>query len=92
MRPKFIFIVLLCLSLLVISCATVAKEPVTDETARRINEGNSYSEQGVYDKAISEYSAAIELEPTSEVTYFVRGKAYYFNTGYLRAASEGLHS
>ena len=48
------------------------------QDARGYNErGNRYSRTGIYGKAISDYTSAIELDSTFVEAYFNRGGSYY---------------
>ena len=41
------------------------------------NRGNAYSDKGDYDRAIADYTRAIEIEPDDSCVYYTRGDAYY---------------
>ena len=42
-----------------------------------VERGNRYSRNGAYDRAISDYTAAIELDGALADAYFNRGVSYY---------------
>ena len=55
-----------------------AKAEPEPQDARGYNErGNRYSRSGIYGKAISDYTSAIELDSTYAEAYFNRGGSYY---------------
>jgi len=47
-----------------------------------------YEKKGQYDKAISDYNKAIEINPGYAAAYNNRGAAYYDNGQYDRACSD----
>jgi tetratricopeptide (TPR) repeat protein len=47
------------------------------DAAGFIDRGNRYSRNGVYHKAIDDYTKAIELEPDSDDAYYNRGCSWY---------------
>ena len=49
------------------------------------NRGNVYRENDQYDKAISDYTKAIELNPRFSGAYNNRGVAYFFKREYEKA-------
>ena len=51
-------------------------EEPTDATGF-IDRGNRYSRNGVYHKAIEDYTKAIELDPESADAYYNRGCSWY---------------
>jgi tetratricopeptide (TPR) repeat protein len=59
---------------------------VSQQTAKYIEQGDVYFNQGSYDRAAAEYSAAIGKNPKSAVAYWSRGKAYYFGAKALSAS------
>src|SRR4030067_1112116 len=70
-RRKFLILAIglaLPALMIIFGCATPAQQ--------HINKGNEYYNQGQYDEAITEYSEAIELEPTNSEYYYNRGNAY----------------
>ena len=70
-RVRLVLVVCVALTtaLMVVSCASPAKE--------HLNTGNEHFEQGQYDEAIVEYTKAIELEPQLAIVYNSRGLAYH---------------
>ena len=56
------------LLLIIFSCATTRQASYD-----HFNMGNSHSEKGQYDQAISEYNKAIELDPKMVGAYSHRG-------------------
>lgn len=53
-----------------------------------IEEGNSFYNQGEYDKAIEMYNKAIELRPTSSAIYNNRGNAYHSKGNLTKAIGD----
>ena len=52
------------------------------------NRGRAYSEQGEYDRAVSEYTVAIGLNPQDADVYYNRGVAYARQGEYERAIAD----
>ena len=50
--------------------------------------GFDYWEKGQYDKAIFEYTKAIEINPRFAEAYYIRGRAYYYKRQYDKACSD----
>jgi tetratricopeptide (TPR) repeat protein len=66
--------------------ATAAK---TQQAIKHVEQGDAYFTQGLYDEAVNQYTAAIELDPRLAVAYWGRGKVYHFDKGvYSRAVDE----
>ncbi|MCJ7655654.1 MAG: tetratricopeptide repeat protein, partial [Dehalococcoidia bacterium] len=65
MRNKFIVVLLSCaiLSMLAACLQPAVPNNTADQAAQLVEKGNMLSQQGSYDEAISEYTAAIELDP-----------------------------
>jgi Flp pilus assembly protein TadD len=53
-----------------------------------VERGNTYLEQGMYDKAIADYNAAIKLAPNDAWAYNGRGLAYYHKEMYDKAIAD----
>jgi tetratricopeptide (TPR) repeat protein len=49
------------------------------------NRGVAYGEKGQHDKAIADFSKAIEINPRDANNYFNRGIAYFFKREYEKA-------
>ena len=47
------------------------------DAAGFVNRGNRYSRNGVYHKAIEDYTKALELDPESADAYYNRGCSWY---------------
>lgn len=50
--------------------------------------GNVYFDKKQYDRAIADYSKAIQLDPNDAMAYYNRGIAYYFKGQYDRAIAD----
>lgn len=55
--------------------------PKTQQAAKHVEQGDAYFTQGLYDDAVNQYTAAIELDPGLAMAYWGRGKAYHFDKG-----------
>ena len=62
------------------------KEPKDSETY--INRGTAYADKGQYDKAIADYTKAIEINPKDARAYIIRGVTYYRKGQYDQAISD----
>ena len=62
------------------------KEPVTAEDYN--NRGVAYYDKGMYDKAIENFTKAIELEPDFVKAYMYRGLAYKAIYQFYKSAAE----
>jgi tetratricopeptide (TPR) repeat protein len=62
--------------------------PISVDAAQLRQKGDEFARQGRYDEAISEYTAAIELDPNLANAYLARGQAYYFKDKGLMAAED----
>lgn len=80
-----IVVIVIC-SLLMMSCAREMGVGKPDASETEVDEldaeayylqGNDSFDAGQYEKAIADYTQAIELDPTYAVTYYNRGLAYY---------------
>ena len=60
----------------------------TAPATQHVEQGDAFFTQGLYDEAVKEYTAAIELEPTLAVAYWGRGKVYHFDKGEYSKAAE----
>ena len=67
---------------------TTLKDPKDAEAY--INRGNAYSKKGQYDKAISDYSKAIEINPKYADAYINRGLAHNSLGNYNSACDDWL--
>jgi tetratricopeptide (TPR) repeat protein len=52
------------------------------------NRGHVFGCRGDFEKAISDYSSSIELNPYGEVAYHLRADAYYITKDYKKALSD----
>jgi tetratricopeptide (TPR) repeat protein len=82
---KFVYSTLvMCISfILPAQCGGSANTtgPSVEEVNQVIDQGNKFFEQGQYEKAIGQYTIAIQMKPNSSVAYFSRGRAYFHNNG-----------
>jgi tetratricopeptide (TPR) repeat protein len=53
-----------------------------------LDRGNAYYKKSQYDRAISDYNKAIEINPKYALVYNNRGLAYYGKSEYDRACSD----
>jgi tetratricopeptide (TPR) repeat protein len=67
-------LILIALALFISACAAARVEKNANAY---INRGNAYARKGLYDKAISDYNKAIELDPSNAKGYVNRGIAYF---------------
>jgi tetratricopeptide (TPR) repeat protein len=90
MRNKFIVVLLSCaiLSMLAACLQLPPQNNTADQAAQLVQNGDTFSQQGRYDEAISEYTAAIELAPDLVDAYLARGQAYCFKDRSLMAVSD----
>jgi len=58
------------------------------ESSKYYNSGNAYYKRGDYDRAIEDYSKAIELDPKYAAAYNARGLAYVNKGDYDRAIED----
>ena len=92
-RSKFSVILLACIILVPPSQCTGGQPtttvPPAQQAAKYIEQGDAYFNQGLYDKAVNEYNAAIELAPELAMAYWGRGRIYHFDKGvYSRAVDD----
>jgi tetratricopeptide (TPR) repeat protein len=52
------------------------------------NRGNAYKKNGQYDKAISEFTKAIEINSRHADAYYTRGVVYYYKKDYEKALDD----
>jgi len=71
---------LVCVVLFALACANPALE--------HVQQGTVYREQGEFDKAIAEYTKAIELDPDLAIAYNNRGCAYSWKKDYENAIAD----
>ena len=76
------FILIVCISLLILSCAG----PKIDYVAQ----GDTYYEQGELDQAIAEYTLAIEADSGNTEAYSKRGYVYARQGNYDAAFADNL--
>ena len=90
MKNKYLGIfIAFAILLLVTTCLQLpTKNSTADQAAQLVQKGDTLGQQGNYDEAINEYTAAIELEPTLVSAYLGRGEAYYFKGKSLMALSD----
>ena len=61
--------------LLFLGCAKV-QQPKLEDAEAYLNRGVAYGHKGQYDKAISEFTKAIEINPRDAEAYYNRGLSY----------------
>ncbi len=90
MIAKVFIILLACISL---TLPSQCGKPETEETptnaqaaAEHVKQGDTYFDQGLFDKALEEYDAAVKLDYSLPEIYIGIGKVYYVDQGkYSRA-------
>jgi len=89
-KIKYLGIFITCAVLLIAPACLVpaAKSSPADQAAVMVQQGDSLSQQGKYDDAINEYTAAITLDPTLVSAYVGRGQAYFLNGKSLMALTD----
>ena len=78
-------LILIALALFISACAT---PKVENNAEAYTNRGAAYHEKGQYDKAISDYDKAIEINPKYAHAYVNRGTAYRKKGQYDKAISD----
>ncbi len=66
-------LILIALAIFISTCAT---PKMGNNAETYYNRGNAYGKKGQYDKAISDYTKAIEINPSYAKAYYNRGVAY----------------
>ncbi len=61
------------------------QEPIENNVAAYIKQGEAYYSKGDYDRAITAFSKAIELDSNNTEVYKRRGISYHFNGNYASA-------
>ena len=64
------------------------QEPIENNAAAYIERGIAYGSKSDYDRAISDFDKAIELDQNNTKAYIGRGKAYRFKKDYDRAIAD----
>ena len=59
-----------------------------EDASTCLDRGNAYYKKSQYDRAISDYNKAIEINPKYALVYNNRGLAYYGKSEYDRACSD----
>jgi tetratricopeptide (TPR) repeat protein len=86
---RSIWIILPIVLLLLFSCAsTQQKQGEVRDAKFYNNRGIAYGEKGQYDRAISEFNRAIEINPMDNKAYNNRGIVYRFQGQYDQAISD----
>jgi len=90
MRNKYLGIFIACAILLLLAACLQpsTKNNTADQATQLVQQGDSLSQQGNYDEAINEYTAAITLDPTLISAYIRRGQAYFLNGRSLMALTD----
>ena len=82
---RIIFKIFLILTILA-GCATT--QEIKEDAEAYYNRGNAYEKKGQYDKAISDYSKAIEINPKYAKAYNNRGIAHAIRGQYEKTISD----
>ena len=69
-----------------IGCA--ATQEIKENAETYYNRGNAYEKKGQYDKAISDFTTAIEINPRHADAYYSRGVVYYYKKEYEKALDD----
>jgi len=64
------------------------KKPHSSAAEEHLNKGVKHLDEGDYDRAIGEFSKAIELRPGYAIQYNNRGNAHFFKDDYDRAIAD----
>ncbi|HKB03628.1 MAG TPA: tetratricopeptide repeat protein [Gemmataceae bacterium] len=62
------------------------------EAAARVRQGLTYAQQGEYERAVIEFTAAVQADPTAAAPYVHRGDAYRLRGEYERAIADYTHA
>ena len=70
---------LLALVLLVVGCATPVPpaEPALENAEAYVERGRNLSDRGLHTEAIEDFTAAIDMDPSSVDAFFLRGRTHY---------------
>jgi tetratricopeptide (TPR) repeat protein len=78
-------LILIALALFISACAAPKKEK---DAEAYYNRGVAWQKKGDYDRAITDYTKAIEINPGDALAYYNRGNAYQGKGQYERAISD----
>lgn len=72
-------LVLIVVAMVAAACASPepTTSPALEDAEAYVERGKSLSEEGLYLEAIDQFSAAIEMDPTSAEVFFLRGRSHY---------------
>jgi tetratricopeptide (TPR) repeat protein len=82
---RIIFLIFFILTIF-IGCA--ATHETKEDAEAYYNRGNAYKKNGQYDKAISDFTKAIEINPRHADAYYTRGVVYYYKKDYEKALDD----
>jgi tetratricopeptide (TPR) repeat protein len=92
MKARLCIILFACISLVSPSqCGGTQTDGLTataQQAIEYVTQGDLFFNQGLYDEALAEYTAAIELDPGLASAYFGRAKIYHFDQGLFSKASD----
>jgi len=74
--------------ILLVNCATLLMLGCANPVLGYLRQGDSYSDQKLWDEAIIEYSKAIEIDPNLAVAYGNRAYAYLYREQYDMAIAD----
>jgi tetratricopeptide (TPR) repeat protein len=69
-----------------IGCAST--QEIKEDAETYYNRGIVYEKKGQYDKAISDFTKAIEINPGHADAYYTRGVVYYYKKDYEKALDD----
>jgi tetratricopeptide (TPR) repeat protein len=82
---RIIFKIFFILTIL-IGCAST--QEIKEDAETYYNRGIVYEKKGQYDKAISDFTKAIEINPGHADAYYTRGVVYYYKKDYEKALDD----
>jgi tetratricopeptide (TPR) repeat protein len=84
----FVRIIFLIFVILTIFIGCAATQKTKEDAEAYYNRGNAYKKNAQYDKAISAFTKAIEINPRHADAYYTRGVVYYYIKDYEKALDD----
>ena len=84
----FFLIIIKIFFILTIFIGCAATQETEEDAEIYYNQGNAYKKNGQYDKAISDFTKAIEINPKHADAYYTRGVVYYYKEDYEKALDD----
>jgi tetratricopeptide (TPR) repeat protein len=88
----FFRIIFLIFFMLTISIGCAATHETKEDAEAYYNRGKAYKKNGQYDKAISDFTKAIEINPRHAGAYYTRGVVYYYKKDYEKALDDFIRA